>query len=216
MTKADIHATLTAARALQTELAERVAEMEDVRRLPADLATKMAKAGLFRMITPKAYGGLECTPREIVDAVEALSEANASAGWCAMIGATTAMNAAYMDPDMARQVYNHPETITGGVFAPSLFVGAMIGATMGGLVHLIFPSLVQSPFGAFVVVGMCSFFAGVAHAPIAAIIMVCEMTGGYALLAPLMLVSVLAITMSQKWSIYEKQVKNKFHSKIMD
>ena len=118
MTKADIHATLTAARALQTELAERVAEMEDVRRLPADLATKMAKAGLFRMITPKAYGGLECTPREIVDAVEALSEANASAGWCAMIGATTAMNAAYMEPDMARQVYNHPETITGGVFAP--------------------------------------------------------------------------------------------------
>lgn len=102
---------------------------------------------------------------------------------------------------------------SGGVFAPSLFIGSMIGACVGGVVHLVMPSVLASPFGAFVVVGMCSFFAGVAHAPIAAVIMVCEMTGGYELLAPLMLVSVLAIMMSQKWSIYEKQVKNKFHSK---
>ena len=101
---------------------------------------------------------------------------------------------------------------SGGVFAPSLFIGSMIGAAMGGIAHLTFPGMVQSPFGAFVVVGMCSFFAGVAHAPIAAVIMVCEMTGGYELLAPLMLVSVIAIMMS-KSSIYEKQVKNKFFSK---
>ena len=102
---------------------------------------------------------------------------------------------------------------SGGVFAPSLFVGSMIGAIVGGVAYLTFPSMVQSPFGAFVVVGMCSFFAGVAHAPIAAVIMISEMTGGYSLLAPLMLVSVLAIMMSQRWSIYEKQVKNKFFSK---
>lgn len=102
---------------------------------------------------------------------------------------------------------------SGGVFAPSLFIGSMIGATVGGVAYLLVPGLVHSPFGAFVVVGMCSFFAGVAHAPIAAVIMVCELTGGYELLAPLMLVSVLAIMMSQKWSIYEKQVHNKFFSK---
>jgi chloride channel protein, CIC family len=102
---------------------------------------------------------------------------------------------------------------SGGVFAPSLFIGSMIGAAVGGAFHLLLPDMVQSPFGAFVVVGMCSFFAGVAHAPIAAVIMVCEMTGGYELLAPLMLVSVLAIMLSQKWSIYENQVKNKFFSK---
>ena len=102
---------------------------------------------------------------------------------------------------------------SGGVFAPSLFIGSMIGASVGGVAYLLFPNLVHSPFGAFVVVGMCSFFAGVAHAPIAAVIMVCEMTGGYALLAPLMLVSVFAIIMSQKWSIYECQVHNKFFSK---
>jgi alkylation response protein AidB-like acyl-CoA dehydrogenase len=92
--------------------------MEEVRRLPADLAAKLAEAGLFRMVTPAAYGGLQCNPRDIVNVVEAVAEANASAGWCVMIGATTAMNAAYMAPDMAREVYNDPLTITGGVFAP--------------------------------------------------------------------------------------------------
>lgn len=92
--------------------------MEDVRRLPADLARKMAETGMFRMITPTVYGGLERTPREIVDVVEAVAEANASAGWCAMIACTTAMNAAYMAPEFARQVYSDPLTITGGVFAP--------------------------------------------------------------------------------------------------
>lgn len=102
---------------------------------------------------------------------------------------------------------------SGGVFAPSLFIGSMIGAVVGGVAYLIMPGYLESPFGAFVVVGMSSFFAGVAHAPIAAVIMISEMTGGYELLAPLMLVSVLAIIISKKWSIYENQVKNKFFSK---
>lgn len=118
MTTHPQHPTLDAARALQPELFDRAAEMEEVRRLPADLARKLAEGGLFRMVTPSVYGGLECSPRQIVDAVEAVSEANASAGWCVMIGATTAMNAAYMDPEMAREIYSDPLTITGGVFAP--------------------------------------------------------------------------------------------------
>jgi alkylation response protein AidB-like acyl-CoA dehydrogenase len=118
MTRIDPHPTLAAALTLQPELAARAAEMEEVRRLPADLARKMAEAGLFRMVTPAVYGGLECSPRQIVETVEAVAQANASAGWCVMIGATTALNAAYMAPDMAREVYNDPYTITGGVFAP--------------------------------------------------------------------------------------------------
>lgn len=118
MTTHSPHPTLEAARALRSELSDRAAEMEEVRRLPSDLARKLAEGGLFRMVTPSAYGGLECSPRQIVDAVDAVAEANASAGWCVMIGATTALNAAYMDPDMAREIYNDPLTITGGVFAP--------------------------------------------------------------------------------------------------
>ncbi|MBU3922234.1 MAG: acyl-CoA dehydrogenase family protein, partial [Alphaproteobacteria bacterium] len=103
---------------LLPELAARAAEMEAVRRLPADLAQKMAAAGVFRMITPKRFGGLELTPREIVEMTATLAAANASAGWCAMIGATTALNAAYMEPVFAQEIYADPMTITGGVFAP--------------------------------------------------------------------------------------------------
>lgn len=102
---------------------------------------------------------------------------------------------------------------SGGVFAPSLFIGSMIGAAFGVIAFMFFPEHIKSPFGAFVVIGMSSFFAGVAHAPIASVIMISELTGGYELLAPLMFISVLVIIFSQKWSIYENQVKNKFFSK---
>ncbi|MBU2607511.1 MAG: acyl-CoA dehydrogenase family protein [Alphaproteobacteria bacterium] len=110
--------TLANARTLAPELATRAAEMEEVRRLPADLAAKLAKAGVFRMITPKSFGGLELAPHDFVETVEAVATANASAGWCVMIGATTAMNAAYMDPATAGEIYSDPGIITGGVFAP--------------------------------------------------------------------------------------------------
>jgi alkylation response protein AidB-like acyl-CoA dehydrogenase len=109
---------LAAARALVPELTARATEMESARRLPADLAAKMAQAGVFRMVTPAKFGGLEFSPRQIVETVEVISAANASAGWCAMIGATTAMNAAYMDETFAAEIYSSPGTITGGVFAP--------------------------------------------------------------------------------------------------
>ena len=107
-----------AAKALDTEIRARADEMEEARRLPADLAEKMAEAGIFRMVLPAYLGGLELTPRQIVETVEVLSIANASAGWCAMIAATTAMNAAYMEKTIAQKVYGDPNIITGGVFAP--------------------------------------------------------------------------------------------------
>jgi len=109
---------LTALRPLLPELAARAAEMEEARRLPADLAQKIAATGVFRMVTPKAFGGLESTPREMVEVTEAAARANASAGWCVMIAATTALNAAYMDAGFASAIYGDPMAITGGVFAP--------------------------------------------------------------------------------------------------
>ncbi len=100
---------------------------------------------------------------------------------------------------------------SGGVFGPTLFIGGMIGGVVGQAAHMYAPEIVTQP-GAFVLVGMAAFFAGVANAPMGAIIMVCEMTGSYGLLAPLMLVSVIAMLFSKRASIYEKQVLNKFHS----
>lgn len=100
---------------------------------------------------------------------------------------------------------------SGGVFGPSLFIGAMLGGAVGQLSHEWLPSIVGHS-GAFALVGMGAFFAGVAKAPIGALLMVCEMTGGYGLVVPLMFTSVVAILLSQRWSLYEKQVLNKFHS----
>jgi chloride channel protein, CIC family len=100
---------------------------------------------------------------------------------------------------------------SGGVFGPSLFIGAMLGGAVGQFSHQHFPNIVSYP-GAFALVGMGAFFAGVAKAPMGALLMVCEMTEGYSLVVPLMLTSVVAILLSQRWSLYEKQVLNKFHS----
>lgn len=101
---------------------------------------------------------------------------------------------------------------SGGVFAPSLFIGAMLGGAVGQLSHQLFPGLVPDPTP-FVVVGMGAFFAGVANAPIASLMMVCELTGAYELLPPLMVVATVALVASRRWSIYTAQVDNKFFSR---
>lgn len=118
MASQDRHPVYSAAQELLPELKRRAAEMEAVRRLPADMARTMAQAGLFRLVVPAAFGGYEATPAEIVEIIAAISAANASAGWCVMIGATTAMNAAYLPAEIAEDIYGDPHVITGGVFAP--------------------------------------------------------------------------------------------------
>jgi CIC family chloride channel protein len=100
---------------------------------------------------------------------------------------------------------------SGGVFGPTLFIGGMLGGVIGYGGHAFAPELFPTP-SAFVLVGMASFFAGVANAPIGAMLMVTEMTGGYGLLPPLMLVSVVAILFTRRYSIYENQVLDRFHS----
>jgi CIC family chloride channel protein len=101
---------------------------------------------------------------------------------------------------------------SGGVFAPSLFIGAMLGGCVGTLSQQLFPALVPD-VTPFVVVGMGAFFAGVANAPIASLMMVCELTGAYELLPPLMVVAIVALVTSRRWSIYTTQVDNKFSTK---
>jgi len=101
---------------------------------------------------------------------------------------------------------------SGGVFAPSLFIGSMLGGCVGTLSHNLFPELAPR-VAPFVVVGMGAFFAGVANAPIASLLMVCELTGAYELLPPLMVVATISLITSRRWSIYTNQVDNKFSSR---
>jgi CIC family chloride channel protein len=94
---------------------------------------------------------------------------------------------------------------SGGVFAPALAIGALIGAMVGQGTQAIFPELVPEP-ACFAIVGMGGFFAGVAKVPIAAVVMVSEMTGGYDLLAPLMLVAVVSLLLTRRFTMYRAQV----------
>jgi CIC family chloride channel protein len=80
---------------------------------------------------------------------------------------------------------------SGGVFAPSLFMGAMMGEVFGQIIHAIFPAI-TAPTGAYALVGMAAFFSGAAHAPVTSILILFEMTGDYRIILPLMLTTVIS------------------------
>lgn len=96
---------------------------------------------------------------------------------------------------------------SGGIFAPSLFMGAMLGGAFGGVAQQLFPDIIHQPT-AFVLVGMAGFFAGTANVPVSLTIMITEMTGSYSLLVPLIFTSTIAYFVARKWSIYSQQLKN--------
>ncbi|WP_330475847.1 chloride channel protein [Terrabacter sp. C0L_2] len=88
---------------------------------------------------------------------------------------------------------------SGGVFAPSLFIGAMLGAAFGEAAHLVVPS-VAGPVGVYSLIGMGAVFAGAARAPITGVIILFELTGEYTIILPLMLAIVLATGISHRLS----------------
>ncbi|MCR4393069.1 MAG: chloride channel protein, partial [Dehalococcoidales bacterium] len=100
---------------------------------------------------------------------------------------------------------------SGGVFAPGLVIGGMVGGALWYALHGVTTFVPSSP-GAFVIVGMMAFFGGIAKAPLAIMIMVSEMTSSYALLAPCMLSVVVAYVLTGNSYIYEHQVNSKADS----
>ena len=85
---------------------------------------------------------------------------------------------------------------SGGVFAPSLFMGAMMGYVFGQAANHFFP-IITAPAGAYALVGMSAFFAGAAHAPVTAILILFEMTDDYSIILPLMLATVVSTLISR-------------------
>lgn len=99
---------------------------------------------------------------------------------------------------------------SGGVFAPSLFMGGLAGFVFAKTMNLAFGMDIS--VSNFVLVGMCGVMSGVLHAPLTAIFLIAEITGGYGLFVPLMLVSAIAyVTLSyfEKHSIYTKHLIEK-------
>ena len=85
---------------------------------------------------------------------------------------------------------------SGGVFAPSLFMGAMVGTAYGDAAQAILPGVAGSA-GAYGVVGMAAVFAAAARAPVTAVMVIIELTGDYAIVLPLMLGVVVAAGLAQ-------------------
>ncbi|HVN83836.1 MAG TPA: acyl-CoA dehydrogenase family protein [Candidatus Binatia bacterium] len=112
------HAPIEAARALADGIRERADDIERDRRLPAELVTAMAEAGLFRLCVPRELGGGEVDVATLVRAIEEVAYADGSAGWCVMIAATSGLVSGYLAPSVAREIYGSVHSISGGVFAP--------------------------------------------------------------------------------------------------
>jgi CIC family chloride channel protein len=84
----------------------------------------------------------------------------------------------------------------GGMFAPTLFIGAMLGAAVGGAEHVLFPHLSGSP-GTYALVGMGVLFAGFLRAPMTSVFMVLEVSGNYSIILPVLIANTFAYLISR-------------------
>jgi chloride channel protein, CIC family len=93
----------------------------------------------------------------------------------------------------------------GGIFGPALFLGAMLGGSLGSVFHHYLPAYTASP-GAYALVGMGALFAGIVRAPMTSVLMIFEMTRDYAVIVPLMIANLMSLFIAswlQKEPIYE-------------
>ena len=93
----------------------------------------------------------------------------------------------------------------GGIFGPSLFIGAMLGGAVGGFAHLLLPDYTGS-VGAYALVGMGTAFAGIIRVPLTSVIMIFEITRDYSIIVPLMISNLISYFISsrlQEEPIYE-------------
>ncbi len=93
----------------------------------------------------------------------------------------------------------------GGIFGPSLFIGAMIGGAVGSVAHALLPGYTATP-GAYALVGMGTAFAGIIRTPLTSVIMIFELTRDYSIIVPLMISNLIAFYISyklQREPIYE-------------
>jgi CIC family chloride channel protein len=84
----------------------------------------------------------------------------------------------------------------GGMFAPTLFIGAMLGAAVGGVQHALFPQLTGSP-ATYALVGMGVLFAGFLRAPMTSVFMVLEVSGNYSIIVPVLVANTFAYLISR-------------------
>jgi len=116
LTAADI---LENAKSLAPAIRARSDEIERGRRLPPDVVELLREAGVFRMNMPRGWGGPEMTPMQQNEVIEELSKADASVGWCAMIGSDSGLYSAFLDQDVAREMFPRLDMIMAGLVYPA-------------------------------------------------------------------------------------------------
>jgi CIC family chloride channel protein len=99
---------------------------------------------------------------------------------------------------LASTVCSYSSGGSGGIFAPALFMGAMLGGAVGYLDVTVFHHSADA-IGAFAVVGMGAVFAGIVRAPMTSVLIIFEMTGGYGLVLPLMIANMSAFALARNW-----------------
>jgi chloride channel protein, CIC family len=85
----------------------------------------------------------------------------------------------------------------GGIFGPALFIGAMVGGSIGSVAHHIWPAFTAAP-GAYALVGMGTLFAGILRAPMTSVLMIFETTHDYAVIVPLMISNMVSFFISSR------------------
>lgn len=100
---------------------------------------------------------------------------------------------------------------SGGIFGPGMVIGAMVGASVWRLCYHVLPGIPNTP-APFVIVGMMALFGGIAHAPLAVMLMVAEMTGNLSLLAPAMIAVGISSIIVGDATIYTSQVNSRADS----
>src|SRR5262249_34899644 len=98
---------------------------------------------------------------------------------------------------IAATVTSYGWGLSGGIFSPALFMGAMLGGTVAHLVHP-FAGPTTDIVGSFALVGMGAFFAGAIRAPITSILIIFEMTGDYAIILPLMISNMISYSVAAR------------------
>ncbi len=110
---------------------------------------------------------------------------------------------------MAATIISYASGNAGGIFAPSLYLGAMLGGAVGLLAQHIVPFPIAEP-GAYALVGMGTLFAGIIRAPMTSVFMIFEITQDYQILVPLMVANLISLAISRRFQpepVYEALLK---------
>jgi len=124
----DDNGIVTKLQRLLPDIRARRFDIEQARRLPRELVADLRHTGVFRLSVPRALGGQEASPVDIMRAIETVATADGSTGWCVMVGTGNNVAAGYMGEAGAREVFADPNVPTVGVAAPT---GAAVRADGG-------------------------------------------------------------------------------------